>query len=109
MIGAVKGYRVQIVMSEAVSIERQKMIRAFGTKVLLTDRQKGTDGVIIKVRELLASHPNKYFCTDQFSNKYNTLAHYETTAREIWEQTNDRIDYFVSGIGTKPLWGSAPV
>ena len=100
MIGAVKGYRVEIVMSEAVSIERRKMIQAFGANILLTDREKGTDGAIIKVRELLASYPNRYFCTDQFSNKYNTLAHYETTAREIWEQTNGKIDYFVSGIGT---------
>jgi len=100
MIGAVKGYQVEIVMSEAVSIERQKTICAYGAKILLTDGQKGTDGAIVKVRELVASNRDKYFCTEQFSNKYNTLAHYETTAREIWEQAEGNIDYFVSGIGT---------
>jgi len=100
MIGAVKGYRVEIVMSEAVSVERQKMIRAYGAKVLLTPGDQGTDGAIVRVRELVKAHPDQYFCTEQFSNKYNTLAHYETTAREIWEQTEGNIDYFVSGIGT---------
>jgi len=100
IIEAVKGYRVEIVMSGAVSVERQKMIRAFGAGVILTDPEKGTDGAIIRVRELLAAFPEKYFCTEQFSNRYNTLAHYETTAREIWEQTGGKLDYFVSGIGT---------
>lgn len=100
MIGAVKGYEVEIVMSKAVSVERMKMIRAFGAKITLTDPKKGTDGAILKVRELIKKNPNKYFCTDQFSNKYNKIAHYETTAREIWEQTNGKIDYFVSAIGT---------
>ncbi|MDA8334362.1 MAG: cysteine synthase family protein [Peptococcaceae bacterium] len=100
MIGAVKGYRVEIVMSGAVSVERQKMIRAFGARVVLTDAEKGTDGAIVRIRELMSAHPGKYFCTEQFSNKYNTLTHYEITAREIWEQTGGNVDYFVSGIGT---------
>ncbi len=100
MIGAVKGYSVEIVMSEAVSIERQRMIKAFGAKVILTPASKGTDGAILKVKELIKKYPNKYFTPDQFSNKYNKLAHYETTAAEIWAQTNGRIDYFVSAIGT---------
>jgi cysteine synthase B len=100
MIGAVKGYRVEIVMSEAVSIERQRMIKAFGAKVILTSADKGTDGAILKVKELVKKYPNKYFTPDQFSNKYNKLAHYETTAAEIWSQTSGRIDYFVSAVGT---------
>lgn len=100
MIGAVKGYSVEIVMSEAVSIERQRMIKAFGAKIILTPASKGTDGAILKVKELIKKYPNKYFTPDQFSNKYNKLAHYETTAAEIWAQTNGRIDYFVSAIGT---------
>jgi len=100
MIGAVKNYKVEIVMSEAVSVERIKMIKSFGAEVLLTDSKKGTDGAIIKVRELLKQNPDKYFCADQFSNKYNKIAHYETTAHEIWEQTNGKIDYFVSAVGT---------
>jgi cysteine synthase B len=100
MIGAVKGYDVEIVMSEAVSIERQKMIKAFGAKVTLTDPSKGTDGAIIRAKELVKKYPEKYFMPDQFSNKYNKIAHYKTTADEIWKQTNGDLDYFVSALGT---------
>jgi cysteine synthase B len=100
MIGAVKGYDVEIVMSEAVSIERRKMISCFGGKIILTPSEMGTDGAIMKVKELQEKYPNKYFCTDQFTNHYNKLAHYETTAREIFNQINGKIDYFVSAIGT---------
>jgi cysteine synthase B len=100
MIGAVKGYRVQIVMSAAVSVERQKMIKAFGGEILLTDPAKGTDGAIIKVRELLAEHPGEYFNPNQFSNEYNKIAHYKTTAEEIWEQTGGKVTHFVSALGT---------
>lgn len=100
MIGSIKGYRVEIVMSKAVSIERQKMIKAFGAKITLTDSKLGTDGAIVKARELVEKNPDKYFMPDQFTNKYNKIAHYETTAQEIWKQTNGEIDYFVSSIGT---------
>ena len=100
MIGALKGYNVEIVMSKAVSVERVKMIKAFGAKVTLTDPEKGTDGAIIKARELVKKYPDKYFMPDQFSNEYNKIAHYRTTAEEIWKQTNGKIDYFVSALGT---------
>jgi S-sulfo-L-cysteine synthase (O-acetyl-L-serine-dependent) len=100
MIGAVKGYSVMIVMSEAVSIERRKMIQAFGAEVTLTDASLGTDGAILKARELLREFPDRYFMPDQFSNHYNQLAHYETTAQEILAQTGGRLDYFVSALGT---------
>ena len=100
MIGTIKGYDVEIVMSEAVSIERRKMIQAFGAKVTLTDPSQGTDGAIRKVRELLASYPNKYFNPNQFDNKYNKLAHYATTAQEIWDQTDGRVTHMVSSLGT---------
>ncbi len=100
MIGVVKGYKVEIVMSEAVSIERRKMISFFGAKIILTDGEKGTDGAIKKVRELVKNNPEKYYHTDQYSNQNNKLAHYENTAKEIWEQTNGQIDYFVASIGT---------
>ena len=100
MLGAVKGYRVQIVMSSAVSIERQKMIRAFGSEIILTAPELGTDGAIIKTRELIAAFPDKYFNPNQFSNHYNKIAHYETTAEEIWEQTEGRVTHFVSALGT---------
>lgn len=100
MIGAVKGYDVEIIMSEAVSIERRKMIKAMGAKVILTDARSGTDGAIIKAGELVRSDPDKYFMPDQFSNTYNKMAHYKTTGEEIWKQANGKIDYFVSAIGT---------
>jgi len=100
MIAAVKGYAVMIVMSEAVSIERRKMIQAFGAQVTLTDAKLGTDGAILKARQLLREFPDKYFMPDQFSNHYNQLAHYETTAQEILVQTGGRLDYFVSALGT---------
>ncbi len=100
MIGAVRGYKVEIVMSEAVSIERRKMIQAFGAKATLTDGKLGTDGAIMKCKELAEKEPDKYFRPDQFSNKYNKIAHYEGTAQEIWKQANGDIDYFVSAIGT---------
>jgi S-sulfo-L-cysteine synthase (O-acetyl-L-serine-dependent) len=91
---------VTIVMSKAVSIERRKMIHSFGAKIILTPAKKGTDGAIKKVFQLIKNNPKKYFTTNQYSNKYNKLSHYETTAKEIWEQTNGKIDYFVSSIGT---------
>ena len=100
MIAAVKGFDVEIVMSEAVSIERRKMIGAFGAKITLTNGKLGTDGAIKKVRELVEEHPEKYYHTDQFSNNNNILAHYETTAFEIWQQMKGKIDYFVAAIGT---------
>ncbi len=71
MIGVLKGYDVEIVMSRAVSSERVKMIRVFGAKVTLTDASLGTDGAILKTKELIKKHPDKYFFLDQFSNKYN--------------------------------------
>lgn len=100
MIGAVRGYKIQIVMSEAVSIERRKMIQAFGAEVILTDATKGTDGAILKVKELVATNPNVYFMPNQFSNQFNKLMHYKTTGEEIWKQTNGKVDYIVSSIGT---------
>ncbi len=83
MIATVKGYQLEIVMSKAVSIERRKMIEAFGAIVTLTDADQGTDGAIRKAKELLKNNPEKYFMPDQFSNKYNKIAHYKTTGEEI--------------------------
>jgi cysteine synthase B len=100
MIGAVKGYAVEIVMSEAVSIERRRMIEAYGARIILTDSALGTDGAIRKARELLHAHPDRYFMPDQFSNEYNKLAHYFTTANEIWEDTLGQVTHFVSALGT---------
>ena len=100
MIGTIKGYEVEIIMSDAVSVERRQMIKAYGAKVTLTEGKHGTDGAIRKARELARENPEKYFMPDQFSNEYNKIAHYRTTGEEIWEQTNGKIDYFVSSLGT---------
>ena len=100
MIGRVKGYKVHIVMSEAVSIERRKMITAFGAEIILTDPTLGTDGAIMKTKELLMQNPGKYYNPNQFSNESNKMAHYEETAEEIWTQSAGRITHFVSSLGT---------
>jgi cysteine synthase B len=100
MIGSLRGYEVEIVMSSAVSVERRQMIKAFGGKVTLTDGKLGTDGAIRHARELVKENPEKYFMPDQFSNEYNKIAHYRTTGEEIWKQTGGKIDYFVSSLGT---------
>lgn len=100
MIGALKGYEVEIVMCEAVSIERRQMIKAFGGKVTLSPGNEGTDGAIRLARKLVQENPDKYFMPDQFTNQYNKLAHYKTTGDEIWRQTAGKVDYFVSALGT---------
>jgi len=100
MIGKVKGYKVQIIMSEAVSVERQKVIKAFGGEIVLTPGELATDGAIMKTRELVAQNPGKYFNPNQFSNEYNKIAHYQTTAEEIWEQSGGKVTHLVSSLGT---------
>lgn len=100
MVSAILGYNIEIVMSKAVSVERRKMMKAFGAKIILTEPELGTDGAIKKARELKNRNPDKYYMPDQFSNKYNKIAHYKTTAEEIWNQMEGKIDYFVSSIGT---------
>ncbi|NLL91002.1 MAG: cysteine synthase family protein [Ruminococcaceae bacterium] len=100
MIGAIKGYKVQIIMSGAVSEERQKMIRAFGAEVVLTDPTKGTDGAITEARKRKRENPDKYFMPDQFTNKYNQIAHYSTTAEEIIRDTVGTVTHYVSALGT---------
>ena len=98
--GIVKGYPVEIVMSSAVSIERRKIIRSYGAKVILTPAEEGTDGAIRLARKLVAENPDKYFMPDQFANAANYQTHYEKTAIEIWQQTEGQIDYLVCAVGT---------
>lgn len=100
VVGIVKGYDVVIVMSEAVSVERRKILRACGAKVILTPAAEGTDGAIRLAREMYAAHPELYFMPDQFANAANHMAHYERTAIEIWQACGGQIDYFVSAVGT---------
>ena len=108
MIGAAKGFGVELCMPANVSEERKKIVRAYGAKLTLTDPLEGSDGAILKARELAAQFPEKYFYADQYNNTNNWCAHYETTAPEIWKQTNGRITHFVAGIGTSgTLMGNA--
>ena len=100
IIGIAKGYPVEIVMSEAVSMERRKIIRSLGGKVILTPAEEGTDGAIRLARRMVAENPDKYFMPDQFANAANYLTHYQTTALEIWQQTGGDIDYLVCALGT---------
>lgn len=100
VIGVVKGYDVEIVMSDAVSEERRTIIRSYGAKVTLTPGDQGTDGAIRHARRLVKENPGRYFMPDQFGNAANYMAHYEHTALEIWAQTEGRIDYLVCALGT---------
>ena len=100
MIGAYKGYKVTIIMSESASIERRKIIKAYGAELLLTPGDKGTAGAIQLKEKLVAENPEKYVPMDQFSNPANILAHYTGTANEIIEQMDGRIDMVVMTVGT---------
>ncbi|MBT4870851.1 MAG: cysteine synthase family protein [Candidatus Diapherotrites archaeon] len=87
-------------MSARVSKERRKIIRAFGAKLILTNKNEGTDRAIKKVAQLVKKHPKKYINLDQYSNNNNWLAHYKTTGPEILKQTNNKITHLVAGLGT---------
>lgn len=100
MVAAIKGYRITLAMSEGVSVERRKILAAFGAEFLLTPADKGTDGAIERVYELASEKDNPYFLADQYNNPANILAHYHTTSIEIWNQTQGRITHFVATIGT---------
>ena len=100
MLGAALGYPVHLTMPANVSPERKRILRAYGASVEWTDPDKGSDGAILRARELAGNDPD-YFCyMDQYSNEANWLAHYRTTAPEIWEQTSGRVTHFVAGMGT---------
>ena len=100
MIGAALGYAVKLVMPSNVSIERKKVIAAFGAEIVFSDPLEGSDGAIRLCREILAEDPARYFKPDQYNNAANPRAHERTTGPEIWAQTNGRVTHFVAGIGT---------
>ncbi len=100
MVAAVKGYRCLIAMSESASLERRKIMKAYGAEILLTPAPLSTDGAIEAVYNLALKEPDRYFCTDQFNNPDNWLAHYHTTALEIWNQTQGKVDIVVASMGT---------
>jgi cysteine synthase B len=100
MIGAALGIGVTLCVPANVSIERKRILNAYGAEVLYTDPLESTDGAIRKARQLYAEHPNLYYYADQYNNPANWQAHYETTGVEIWQQTEGRITHFVAGLGT---------
>jgi len=100
MIGAAKGYKVKLCMPECVSVERRRIIEAFGAEIILTPANESTDGSIRKAHQLISEEPDKYYMPNQFENENNVLAHYETTGPEIFSQTKGEIDIFVAGMGT---------
>jgi cysteine synthase B len=100
LIGAVLGYPVELVVPANVSVERKKIIAAYGAKMIFSSPLEGSDGAIRLCRQILHETPERYFKPDQYFNPANPLAHYETTGPEIWSQTQGRITHFVAGIGT---------
>jgi cysteine synthase len=100
MIAAAKGYRIHITMPESVSMERRKIIKAYGAELILSPAEKGTGGAVELKQKLLKEHPDKYIDIDQFKDPANILAHYQTTGKEILEQTKGRVDMIIVGVGT---------
>jgi len=99
-IGAARGYKVKLCLPQNASIERKRILRAYGVEIVLTSRQEGSDGAIREARRLYAENPDLYFYPDQYNNPANWQAHYKTTAVEIIHQTQGRITHFVAGLGT---------
>jgi cysteine synthase B len=100
MVGASLGYRVKLTMPGCVSLERRRVLEALGASLMLTEDCQGTDGAIREAHQILEENPEEYFMPNQFENPANVKAHYDTTAPEIWRQTDGDIDVFVAGLGT---------
>ena len=100
MIGASRGYPVKVCLPKNASPGRKRILRSYGVEIVETDAMLSTDGAQLIARELFAANPEKYFYPDQYNNDANWLAHYETTANEVWEQTDGRVTHFVTGLGT---------
>ncbi len=100
MVCAVKGYRCLIAMPESASVERRKIMQAYGAEILLTPAEKSTDGAIEAIYELVRRYPDKYYNPDQFNNPANWQMHYRTTGPEIWRDTEGRVTHVVASMGT---------
>jgi cysteine synthase B len=100
MIGAALGYRVELATPANMNIERKRTLEAFSAMMTFSDPLEGSDGAIKLARKLKDENPNKYFMPDQYNNPANPLSHFETTAPEIWHQTERRVTHFLAGIGT---------
>jgi cysteine synthase B len=100
MIGASRGYKVKVCLPKNASKQRKQILLNYGVETVETDPMLSTDGAQVIAREIFAGEPEKYFYPDQYNNDANWLAHYETTANEIWEQTSGRVTHFITGLGT---------
>ncbi len=100
MIGAALGYQVELVMPKNVSQQRKDIAQAFGAKIIFSSEFEGSDGAIRLAHKIYQENPGKYFMPDQYNNEFNPRAHFETTAVEIWEQTEKKVTHFVATMGT---------
>lgn len=99
MLGAARGYRVVLALPANASPERIAILRAYGAELILTDPMEGSDGAIVAARQVAEANPDYYYA-NQYNNPANWLAHYHTTANEIWQQTEGQVTHFVAGLGT---------
>ena len=100
MIGAAKGYEVQLCMPECVSTERRLILEGLGADVMLTPAKENIDGAVRQAYALMKERPGKYYMPNQYENEANVLAHFETTGPEVYRQSDGQVDYFVAGMGT---------
>ncbi len=100
MIGAVLGYKVELVTPLNINAERKKVLLAYGAQLIFSDPLEGSDGAIRLAKKIKQENPDKYFMPDQYNNPQNPLAHYHTTAPEIWHQTDGKVTHFFAGLGT---------
>jgi len=100
MIGAIKGYRVELVVPANVSEERKKALKAYGAKLILTDPLLGSDGALLEAKRIYEANPHRYFKGDQYNNPSNWRAHYETTGVEILQQSMGKVTHLIAGVGT---------
>jgi len=100
MVASAKKYRVKLTMPACVSIERRRILEAFGAELIISPSEEGTDGAIRLAHQIFSEDPDTYFMPNQFDNEANVLAHYETTGKEVIEQTDGKISHFIAGMGT---------
>src|ERR1700722_16977233 len=100
MIAAERGYRVRLALPKNASAERKQSLKAYGAEMVFTDASESTDGAQRYVKKLYEAHPDQYFYPDQYNNDANWRAHFETTGKEIWQQTGGHVTHFVAGMGT---------
>lgn len=100
MIGAALGYKVTLCLPKNANIERKRILRAYNAEIIETDPLQSSDGAQIAARKIAEEEPDKYYYPDQYNNEENWKAHYETTALEIWKQTDQKITHFIAGMGT---------